>query len=74
MTWIKDTYQTVKGETDINYEGCCTGKHITQGGIKGRAESTGLGVYYVVRELLSTWSFYDKAKLSRGLAKKTFII
>jgi glutamate dehydrogenase (NAD(P)+) len=28
MTWIKDTYQNVRGETDINYEGCATGKYI----------------------------------------------
>jgi len=54
MTWIKDTYMQVKGEEDINSEGCCTGKYIQQGGIKGRAESTGLGVYYAVRELLNT--------------------
>ena len=49
MTWIKDTYQSVMGEKDINYEGCCTGKYISQGGIAGRAESTGLGVYYAMR-------------------------
>ena len=29
MTWIKDTYVNVKGETDINAEGCCTGKFIS---------------------------------------------
>ena len=28
MTWIKDTYQQVKGKEDINHEGCCTGKFI----------------------------------------------
>lgn len=28
MTWIKDTYQNVRGESDINSEGCCTGKFI----------------------------------------------
>ena len=28
MTWIKDTYQSVRGKDDINSEGCCTGKHI----------------------------------------------
>ena len=28
MTWIKDSYQHVNGETDINAEGCCTGKYI----------------------------------------------
>jgi len=49
MTWIKDTYMNVKGETDINAEGCCTGKFIAHGGIHGRSESTGLGVYYAIR-------------------------
>lgn len=57
MTWIKDTYQQIKGETDLNFEGCCTGKYINQGGIAGRTESTGLGVYYAIRELLDTDSF-----------------
>jgi len=28
MTWIKDTYMQVRGEHDINSEGCCTGKFI----------------------------------------------
>jgi glutamate dehydrogenase (NAD(P)+) len=28
MTWIKDTYYMIKGEDDINAEGCCTGKYI----------------------------------------------
>jgi len=72
MTWIKDTYQSVKGEEDINAEGCCTGKFIGQGGIAGRAESTGLGVYYGVRELMTYESFYNKVGLSAGLKGKTF--
>lgn len=40
------------GETNINAEGCCTGKFVNQGGIVGRTESTGLGVYYCTKELL----------------------
>ena len=74
MTWIKDTYKNVKGETDINAEGCCTGKFISQGGIEGRAESTGLGVYYSTRTLLDEKSFTEKAGLSLGIADKTFIV
>ena len=74
MTWIKDTYMNVKGETDINAEGCCTGKFISQGGIAGRAESTGLGVYYAVRELLGTQSFVDRCGLSTGIEGKTFVV
>jgi len=74
MTWIKDTYHNVKGENDINAAGCCTGKFISQGGICGRAESTGLGVYYATRTLLDTKSFVDKAGLSLGIKDKTFIV
>ena len=75
MTWIKDTYMNVKGEQDINAEGCCTGKFISQGGIPGRAESTGLGVYYAVRELLGIESFVEDANLgSLGIKDKTFIV
>ena len=75
MTWIKDTYQNVKGETDINYQGCCTGKHISQGGIAGRTESTGLGVYYCIRSLLQTQTFIDKVNDKKlGIKDKTFSI
>lgn len=75
MTWIKDTYQNVKGHTDINSEGCCTGKHISQGGIAGRTESTGLGVYYAIREMLNTQTFIDKVGDStKGIAGKTFTV
>ena len=73
MTWIKDTYQQMKGEQDINAEGCCTGKYISQGGIAGRTESTGLGVYYGLRELMNNHeTFYSKIGLSKGLKDKTF--
>jgi len=75
MTWIKDTYQNVMSEKDINFEGCCTGKYIEHGGIQGRTESTGLGVYYAVRELLNTKSFVDKVgDESKGIKNKSFTI
>lgn len=75
MTWIKDTYQNVKGESDINFEGCCTGKHINHGGIAGRTESTGLGVFYAIKYLLNSQTFLDKVKDPVvGIKGKTFII
>ena len=74
MTWIKDTYMSVKGEQDINSEGCATGKYISQGGIAGRTESTGLGVYYCVKQLLKMDTFCEKAKLTKGVAGKTMVI
>lgn len=75
MTWIKDTYVNMHGETNINAEGCCTGKLLSQGGIDGRTESTGLGVYYCMKKLLDTESFVEKSLLSTtGLAGKTVIV
>ena len=74
MTWIKDTYMNVKGEQDINAEGCCTGKFIAQGGINGRSESTGLGVYYAIREMTSYKSFTDRVDLPKGIKGRTFVV
>lgn len=74
MTWIKDQYTMMFGDTDINAEGCCTGKFINQGGIQGRAESTGLGLYYAMRELLQTESFLEKTGLAEGIKNKTVVV
>ena len=74
MTWMQDTYATVYGEKDINAEAVTTGKHVSQGGIHGRTESTGLGVYYGMKVLLDSKSFCDKAGMSVGIDGKTFII
>jgi len=74
MTWIKDTYMNVRGEQDINAEGCCTGKFIAQGGITGRAESTGLGVYYAIREMTSYKTFIEKVGLPKGIKDRTFVV
>lgn len=74
MSWMKDTYTTIFGEKDINAEGCVTGKHISQGGIAGRTESTGLGVYYGIKELLGNKEFVSDANLSQGIKDKEFIV
>src|SRR5215208_7094802 len=42
MAWIVDTYTSLRpGEIDA--AGCVTGKPVTQGGVRGRREATGLG-------------------------------
>lgn len=52
MSWMKDAYAKFAGHRDINAMGCVTGKAVSQGGIHGRTESTGLGVFYAIREIL----------------------
>lgn len=53
MTWMKSTYQIYYGQDDINSSAVTTGKNKNQGGISGRKEATGLGVFYATKQLLS---------------------
>ena len=73
MAWIADTYQTFK-YGDTNALGCVTGKPVGQGGIRGRTEATGLGVFYGLRELLLDEPMLKKAGLSSGIAGKRIIV
>jgi glutamate dehydrogenase (NAD(P)+) len=45
-----------------------------QGGISGRTESTGRGMYYAIKELFNTDSFCDEADISLGVRGKKIII
>jgi len=73
MSWIKDTYEAFSG-ADLNSAACVTGKPVTQGGIRGRKEATGLGVFYCVREALSYKDDTDKMKIDTGVAGKTVVV
>jgi glutamate dehydrogenase (NAD(P)+) len=54
--------------------GATTGKYINQGGIQGRTESTGLGVYHVLNTLVNNESFCEKYKINTGMRGKKIII
>jgi len=73
MAWIVDTYHTVK-QGEVNAFGCVTGKPVSQGGIRGRTEATGRGVFYGVREAVSVKEDMDKLKLSTGIEGKKIIV
>lgn len=62
MAWIADTYRHFAHD-DVDGIACVTGKPVTQGGVRGRNEATGLGVYFAVREFLK----YDEVKQKTGL-------
>ena len=73
MAWILDTYVAMHpGEVDA--AGCVTGKPVSQGGVRGRTEATGLGVYYGIREVCNMPEVMEKLGLTTGLAGKTVVV
>ena len=76
MAWMKDTYQMLFGQNDINAMGCVTGKPLSQGGIAGRTEATGLGVFYGIREFLAHADIQKKLGRTggKGVEGLTFVV
>lgn len=73
MSWILDTYMSLRpGEVDGL--GCVTGKPINQGGVRGRKEATGLGVFYGLRELCNVKEDMKKLGLAPGIEGKTVVV
>lgn len=73
MAWIVDTYASLKpGEIDA--AGCVTGKPVTQGGVRGRKEATGLGVFYGIREVCNMPDVMQKLGLTVGVEGKTVVV
>ena len=73
MAWILDTYQAFR-HGEIDSIGCVTGKPVTQNGIRGRAEATGRGVFYGIRECMTHADDMKKIGLSAGIAGKTMVV
>ncbi len=73
MAWIVDTYASLK-PGDIDAAGCVTGKPITQGGVRGRKEATGLGVFFGIREVCNMPEVMKKLGLTVGVEGKTVVV
>jgi glutamate dehydrogenase (NAD(P)+) len=73
MAWIADTYQTLNPH-EIDAMGCVTAKPVGQGGIRGRVEATGRGVYFGLREACMQADDMRALGLSPGLEGKTFVV
>lgn len=73
MAWIVDTYMSLR-PGEIDGLGCVTGKPVTQGGVRGRKEATGLGVFYGVREVCNMPDVMQKLGLSVGIEGKTVVV
>ena len=73
MAWIVDTYSSLRpGEIDA--AGCVTGKPVTQGGVRGRREATGLGIFYGIREVCNMPDVMNRLKLPVGIEGKRVIV
>ena len=73
MGWIADTYVTLAPQ-DINGLGSVTAKPIQQGGIQGRTEATGRGVFFALREVCSLGRDMRPLDLSPGLEGKRVVV
>lgn len=73
MAWIADTYMAFHAG-QIDALGCVTGKPVTQGGIRGRKEATGRGIFFGVKEACSIQEDMSKLGLSTGLEGKKVVI
>ena len=59
---------------EIDAAGCVTGKPVTQGGVRGRTEATGLGVYFGVREMCNDAEMMKKIGLKTGMSDKRVVV
>ncbi|MEX2527603.1 MAG: Glu/Leu/Phe/Val dehydrogenase [Gemmatimonadota bacterium] len=73
MAWIVDTYLALK-PTAVNGSGCVTGKPLAHGGIRGRVEATGRGVFFGLREACDVKEDMAKLGLQPGLDGKRVVV
>jgi glutamate dehydrogenase (NAD(P)+) len=73
MAWIVDTYAALNpGQLDAL--GCVTGKPVTQGGVRGRREATGRGLFFALREACRRPDDMKRLGLSTGLDGKRVVV
>ncbi|HWV56687.1 MAG TPA: Glu/Leu/Phe/Val dehydrogenase [Longimicrobiales bacterium] len=73
MAWIVDTYTTFS-PSQLDAAGCVTGKPLELGGIRGRADATGRGVYFGLREACDVAEDMAALGLEPGLAGKRVVV
>ena len=73
MAWILDTYVAMH-PAEVDAAACVTGKPISQGGVRGRTEATGLGVFFGIREVCNMPEMMAKIGLTAGIEGKTVVV
>ncbi len=73
MSWIFDTYRSV-ANNPLDALACVTGKPVGMGGVRGRTEATGRGVFFGIREACNIEEDMDALGLRTGLEGKRVVI
>src|SRR5687767_67565 len=73
MAWVLDTYLALH-PGDLDALGCVTGKPVTQGGVRGRREATGRGLFFAIREATSLAEDMKALGLTPGLDGKRIVV
>jgi glutamate dehydrogenase (NAD(P)+) len=73
MAWVVDTYMALH-PGQLDGLGCVTGKPVTQGGVRGRREATGRGLYFAIREACSVAEDMKAIGLTPGFAGKRLVV
>ena len=73
MAWMADEYRRLY-PTEIDAMASVTGKPIALGGVDGRTEATGRGVFYSILEFLNNDKDRKKSKLRREIEGQRIII
>jgi glutamate dehydrogenase (NAD(P)+) len=73
MAWIVDTYAML-APGSIDALGCVTGKPVTQGGVRGRTQATGRGVFFALREAVNDEEEMRSISMKTGLTGKRVVV
>lgn len=73
MSWIVDTYSAFH-PGHIDALASVTGKPVSQGGVRGRLEATGRGVFFGLREVCSHADDMKAIGLEKGLEGKRIVV
>ncbi len=74
VAWIADTYIALKAGAEVSAAGCITGKPLALGGVRGRLEATGRGVYFGLREAVAQADDMQRLGMTTGLDGKTVVV
>jgi glutamate dehydrogenase (NAD(P)+) len=73
MAWIADTYAALN-PGQLESLACVTGKPVTQGGVRGRKEATGRGLYFALCEACQQTDDMKALGLSTGIPGKRIVV